>query len=386
MTAKSMQDVWEAITKVHGDEGLFVGDSDMTAYSSEVIPTGSYALDEALGINGWPRGHIVQLAGFEQSGKTLMALSAVKQWQSMNEQNWAMFIDAEFSFNKEWAESLGVDTSRLMVYRENKGTEIFSRLIGVPGKPAKDGTIKKVKLGILDMEAENPTGLGVIILDSVASMQVPMEEASKPGKATMALMARFLPPELRKLTPLLTATGILFIAINQLRFDPGVMYGDPTKSGGGQALKHACAIMANFAMITKKDTAIEENGVQIGHRIRAKIQKNKKAPPFRTAEFDIEYLKGVVNRNVEVRDIGARYGVIERPNNRTWMLDGVKYNGVDDITNALQDETLQLSVLDRSREAKKMGKAVSVEDDTMKDDGESETWVSDSECDEEAPT
>jgi len=351
---KTMADIWKAMEKQHGDEGLYSGDSDMTTYS-DAISTGSFALDDALGIWGLPKGHIVQFAGFEQSGKTLMSLLAIAEWQRQDPDNWAMFIDAEFTYQQEWAASLGVDPARLMVYRENKAALIFDRIVGIPGKPnPRTGEVKKVKQGILDIEIETGgTGLGIIVLDSVPSMIVPMEESSKAGKANMALMARFLPPELRKLTPLLTKTGILFIAINQLRFNPGVMYGDPTSSPGGQALKHACAQMINFGMIMNKDSRIEEDGDQVGHHIRAKVQKNKKAPPFRVAEFGIKYTEGVIDKHLEVRDIGARYGVIERPSTKTWLLDGVKYNGKDAMATALLDEELQRSVLDRAIEAKK---------------------------------
>lgn len=350
---KTMDDIWKAMEKQHGDEGLYAGNSSMTTYS-DVISTGSHALDDALGIWGLPQGHIVQFAGFEQSGKTLMAFSTIAQWQKQDPYNWAMFIDAEFTYMQEWAEAIGVDTSRLMVYRENKGSEIFARIVGVPGRPnPRTGEVKKVKPGILDQELElGGTGLGVIVLDSVPAMSVPMEEASKPGKANIALMARFLPPELRKLTPLLTQTGVLFIAINQLRFRPDVMYGDPTSSPGGQALKHACAQMVNFGMINSKESRIEEDGERIGHHVRAKVEKNKKAPPYRVAEFGIKYLEGVVDKHIEVRDIGARYGVIDRPNTKTWELDGVRYNGKDAIAAALLDEELQLSVLERAKEAK----------------------------------
>lgn len=351
---KSMSYIWKEMEKQHGEEGLYAGNSDMTTYS-EAISSGSYALDDALGIWGMPKGHIVQFAGFEQSGKTLMSLATIAEWQKQNPDNWAMFIDAEFSFHKDWAEMIGVDTERLYVYRENKAAMIFDRLVGVPGKPnPRTGEIKKVKPGVLDIELETGgTGLGIIVLDSVVSMIVPMEESSRAGKANMALMARFLPPELRKLTPLLTLTGVLFIAINQLRFNPGVMYGDPTSSPGGQALKHACSQMINFGMIKSKDSKIEEDGEQVGHHIRAKVQKNKKAPPFRVAEFGIKYLEGVIDKNIEIRDIGARYGVIDRPSTKSWVLDGVKYNGKDAMATALLDEELQLSVLERSKEAKR---------------------------------
>jgi len=353
MGKKTMADIWKEMEKQHGNEGLYTGDSSMTTYSDS-ISTGSWALDDALGIWGIPKGHIVQFAGFESSGKTLLALTTAAEWQKKDPDNWVFFIDAEFSFDQMWAKSLGVDLERILIYRENRADKIFERLIGVPGKPNKNtGEIKKTKPGILDVEIEHGgTGLGLIILDSVAAMIPPMEQSSKPGKANIALMARFLPPELRKLTPLLTETGVACIVINHLRFKPDVMYGDPTDSPGGTALKHACSQMINLGMINKKDSRIELDGERVGHAIRAHIQKNKKAPPFRTAEFDIKYTEGVVNRNIEIRNIGARYGIIERPNNTMWILDDEKYKGKDAISKILENEELQKSILERAMEAK----------------------------------
>jgi recombination protein RecA len=354
MGKKSMADIWKEMEKQHGDEGLFVGNANMTTYEA-AISTGSWALDDALGVWGIPKGHIVQYAGFESSGKTLLSLCTIAEWQKENPDNWAMFVDAEFSFDQDWAASLGVDLSRLYVYRENRASKIVERLVGVPGKPDKNtGAIKKIKQGLLDVELEyGGTGLGIVVIDSIAAMQVPMEEASKAGKANIALMARFLPPELRKITPLLTATGVTLIAINQLRFKPDVMYGDPTDSPGGTALKFACSQMINLARINSKDSKEEIDGQQVGHMIRAKVQKNKKAPPHREAEFSIRYTEGIINRHVELRDLAARYGIIERPNNKVWVLDGVKYNGKDAMANALLDEELQLSLLQEVKEAKK---------------------------------
>jgi recombination protein RecA len=355
MAKKSMADIWKEMEKTHGDEGLYAGDSSMTTYSDS-ISTGSYALDDALGIWGVPKGHIVQFAGAESSGKTLLSLCTIAEWQKKDPSNWAMFIDAEFSFDQNWAESLGVDTSRVMVYRENKFSAIFDRLVGIPSKRDKNGEVKKAKPGVLDLEIETGgTGLGVIVLDSVAAMQPPAEEASRAGKDNMALMARALPPELRKLTPMLTASGVTFIAINQIRMQPGVMYGDPTMSPGGNTLKHACSMMINFGMIKSSESAIlDSDKNQTGHKIRAKVQKNKKSIPFRVASFDIKYLEGVVNKEHEIRDIAARYGVITRPNNKTWLLDGEKYNGKDAMAEHIKNTPgLLLDLLERSKEAKK---------------------------------
>lgn len=358
MAKKTMTDIWKEMTKQHGEEGLHMGSSDMTTFTN-VISTGSHSLDDALGIWGLPTGRIIQFAGQESSGKTYMSLIAIAEYQRRNPEGWAMFIDAEFSFDATWAAALGVDLERLMVYKENSGVNIFERLIGQVSKTSS----KKSKLGVLDYEQEHSTGLGVIVLDSIAGMLPPQEETSEVGKQNMALMARFLPPELRKLTPLLSKTGVTFIAINQLRVDPGVMYGNPESSPGGRALKHNCSMMLNFARIRAKDSGLfDESGEQIGHHVRVRVDKNKLAPPFRTAEIAITYTSGLTEQNIELRDLGAKYGVIERPNNKTWVLDGVKYNGKDMIASALLDEELQASVLERVKSAKMSGKVVSIEE------------------------
>lgn len=373
---KSMADIWAQLNKEHGDEGLFMGDDNMTTYSDS-ISTGSLALDDALGIWGIPKGHIVQYAGFESSGKTLLSLSTIAQWQKQDPRNWALFVDAELSFDQVWAQKLGVDLSRLFVLRENRADKVFERLVGRPAsKLTNKGEVKKVKQGILEMELEagpGGTGLGLIVIDSIASMQPPTEQTRAVEQQNIALMARFLPIALRKITPLLSQTGVSLIAINQLRYKPDVMYGDPTDSPGGTALKFACAQMVNLGMIKNKDSIItNEKGDQIGHHIRAKVQKNKKAPPHRVAEFAIEYERGVVNQHIEVKDIGIQYGIIERPNNVTYDLDGVKYKGKDAIAEALLDDELRESVFLRSKEAKQLAMPISTSNENEIEEEETE--------------
>lgn len=349
MSKKTMAQLWKELNKQHGDEGLFAGNAEMTTFT-EVISSGSHALDDALGIWGLPRGRVVQYAGQESSGKTYMSLIAIAEYQRTNPEGWAMFIDAELTFDQEWAECLGVDLERLLVYRENDGVKVFERLLGRPNKKGGD----KIKLGILDLEKANPTGLGLIVLDSIASIIPPAEQSSEVGKQNMAIMARFLPPELRKLTPLLSATGTTMIIINQIRVNPGQMYGNPEHSPCGSALKHTHSMMLNFSRIAAKNSAIEdEYGETIGHHVRVRLDKNKLAPPFRVATLAITYTNGVTEHNVELRDLGAKYGVIDRPNNKSWVLDDVKYNGKDAMAEALLDEALSADVLSRIKEAKK---------------------------------
>jgi recombination protein RecA len=187
-----------------------------------------------------------------------------------------------------------------------------------------------------------------------------MEETSEVGKANMALLARFLPPELRRITPMLAASKVTLIAINQIR-DTMAMYGDPTSSPGGRALAHANNVMVNFAKINGADSKIERNGEQVGHHVKARIEKNKKAAPFKVAEFAIEYVKGVVDTGEELRVLGAKYGVIQRPNNVTYTYQGQTYRGKEAMAAALTDPEVQASIWAEIREARMNGKEAATE-------------------------
>lgn len=354
---KSMADIWKAMNKEFGEEGLFVGNLEPNTYE-DVLHTGSYALDDALGIGGFPRGSIIHLAGAQSSGKTMLALSTIAQCHREDPEAWALFVDAEYTFDAAWATSLGCDVSRIMVYKENRGVQIFERLVG-QSDPKKPG-IKK-KQGVLDLEAESGgTGLKLIVLDSIACIQPPMEETSEVGKANMALLARFLPPELRRITPLLAKTKVSLIGINQIR-DTMAMYGDPTSSPGGRALSHANSVMVNFAKINGADSKIERNGEQVGHHVKARIDKNKKSTPFKVAEFAIEYTKGIVNQNEELRQLGCKYGLIERPNNRTYIYAGQTYTSKDLMNEALIDKDVQNKIWEEICAAKQNGTEHTIE-------------------------
>ena len=188
--------------------------------------------------------------------------------------------------------------------------------------------------GILDyvIEGTDPKfkNLGLVVLDSIAVLNTPLEVAAAIGKANMAPIPRFLSTELKKLTPILAKSNVAFIGINQVRVNLGQMFGDPTSSPGGKALKHACSLMINMAPILSSDSQItDENGNRIGHRVRAKIGKNKVGTPFKTAEYSIEYLKGITSAEQEVFDLGLKYGVIERPSSQFYIVSGEKIRGRD---------------------------------------------------------
>jgi len=329
--------------KTYGNDGMC-----KTLFDVDVIPTGSYALDDAVGIWGLPRGRIIQYAGKESSGKTLMSLIAIREWQKLNPDNWAVFIDAEFSFSPIWAQKLGVDIERLYLMREESAVEIFTQLCGVPhqeiGKP-------KSKPGILDMEKAEPSGLGLIVLDSIAQMQPPIEQTRQVGNTNIASFGRFLPDAIRRLKPLLAQTGVTFIAINQVRVDIGKMFGDPTSTPGGKAWRHACDIMVHFTMSESKKSLLYDDKQEVcGHIAGARIDKNKLAPPRRMCDFALHYESGVVEHNVEIGQLAIKYDLVQRPNNKSYIYKDKTWVGKDNFFASIEKENLTNELLEQVKE------------------------------------
>jgi recombination protein RecA len=218
------------ITKFFGEDSIFFDGNISTKYES--ISTGSPSLDEAIGIGGVPRGRITQFAGKESSGKTMLALSCIREYLNENPNNTALFIDAEYTYDPTWAEKQGVDISRVMVIKTNEAKKIFEGLLG---KTKVNKTTKKVTKGmrgILDhvIEGVDPKfkNLGIIVLDSIAVLNTPLEISADIGKSNMAPIPRFMSTELKKLTPVVAEANVVFIGINQVRVNIGQMFGDPT--------------------------------------------------------------------------------------------------------------------------------------------------------------
>ena len=320
------------ISKFFGEDTIFFDGNISTKY--DAISTGSPALDESIGIGGVPMGRITQFAGKESSGKTMLALSCIKQYLDKNPNNTALFIDAEYTYDPAWAAKQGVDTDRVMVIKTNEAKAIFEGLIGKVKVNSVTKKVTKSMRGILDhvIEGTDPRfkDLGIIVLDSIAVLNTPLEISADIGKANMAPIPRFLSTELKKLTPVVAQANVAFIGINQVRVNLGQMFGDPTTSPGGKALKHACSLMLNMAPILSADSVIKNSsGEKIGHVVRAKIQKNKVGAPFRQAEYKVEYEKGIVEQNEELFDLAVKYGLIDRPNNQSYMVYGEKIRGRD---------------------------------------------------------
>lgn len=333
MSSKMTQSEAEKeMIKFFGEDTVFFDGNISTKYDS--ISTGSPRLDESIGIGGIPKGRITQFAGQESSGKTMLSLSCIREYLNENPENTALFIDAEYTYDPAWAEKQGVDTSRVMVIKTNDARAIFEGLIGKMKINKQTKKSSKSMKGILDhvIEGTDPRfkNLGIIVLDSIAVLNTPLEISADIGKANMAPIPRFLSTELKKLTPVVAQANVAFIGINQVRVNIGQMFGDPTSSPGGKALKHACSLMLNMAPVFSADAVIKNSdNEKIGHTVRAKIQKNKVGAPFRQAEYKIEYEKGMVSFHEEVFYLSTKYGIITRPTSQSYMIDGEKVRGAD---------------------------------------------------------
>jgi len=365
---KDLQEGLEEIRKQYGTASVFQANDNFRS-NIQSVSTGSFNLNDAIGVGGAPCGRLVMLSGVESSGKSLLALSIIKEAQK--DGGIGYYIDGEYTFDPDWTRRLGVDLDKILISQTNNAKDVFELLLG---KPKIEGKRLKPIPGILTNEKILKAGLKVVVIDSVDSLSPPMEVSSEVGKPNMALMARFLPPELRRLTPILSQTNVTVIAIMQARQNPGQMYGDALTVSGGRALKHAASLWIDLAVRGSSAITIDgqKDGEKIGHGIRAKIRKNKVAPPFKDAEFTIYFQKGIDIRP-EIPQQAVNAGVIKNPSGRTYTyksaLGDFKWNGLT----ALSDELLQNAALLKEiavevKDAKKKENEVRLADTSFKDE------------------
>ena len=315
---KALKLTLDKLEKTYG-KGTVMKMGDSPDESIEAIPSGSLGLDIALGVGGYPKGRVIEINGPESSGKTTLTLHAIAEWQKKG--GIAAFIDAEHAFDRFYAEKLGIDIENLIISQPDHGEQALE---------IADNLIRS---GAIDM----------VVIDSVAALTPKSEIEGEMGDSKMGLHARLMSQALRKLTGSISKTNCTVMFINQLREKIGIMFGNPETTTGGNALKFYASIRIDI----RRSTQIKNSdGVVMGNKTRVKIVKNKVAPPFKLAEFDIMYGEGI-SKVGEIIDHAVEAEIINKSG--SWFsYDGTKLGqGRDSVKNLLKDNPELMETLEK---------------------------------------
>ena len=303
---RALETAISQIEKSYG-KGSIMRLGDNLSVNVEAIPTGSLSLDLALGIGGVPKGRIIEIYGPESSGKTTLALHIIASAQKLGGE--VAFIDAEHALEPAYARAIGIDIENLLISQPDTGEDALSI------------TETLVRSGAVD----------VVVVDSVAALVPRSEIEGEMGDSSVGVVARLMSQALRKLAGSIAKTNCIVVFINQLREKIGVMYGNPETTPGGRALKYFSSVRIDVRRIE----ALKSGGEVVGNRTRAKIVKNKVAPPFKEAEFDIMYGEGI-SKIGEIIDLGVKLELIEKGG--AWFTIGeTRIQGRDNVKKYLQD-------------------------------------------------
>ena len=322
---KALQAAMSKIEKDFG-KGSIMRMGDENIQNVEVIPTGSIGLNAALGVGGYPKGRIIEIYGPESSGKTTLAIHAIAEAQKQG--GIAAFIDAEHAFDRFYAQKLGVDVNSLWISQPDNGEqalEIADQLI-------------------------RSAAIDIIVIDSVAALTPKKEIEGDMGDSAVGLHARLMSQALRKLTSTIAKTNTTCIFINQLREKIGVMFGNPETTTGGNALKFYASVRLDIRRVT----SLKDGDEVIGNQVRVKVVKNKVAPPFRKAEFEITFGEGI-SKVGEILDLGVEFGIIKKSGSWFSYGDSKLAQGRDATKAILKDnpelcEELEAKVMEAIRD------------------------------------